>query len=192
MPIEKKYDSKKHDRKIPIGQELSLNKSSIVYLKTTPPRSCLRWKLTGRIFKIVGLRWVPTGKIFTSSTTKVDSEPQNSLNEDITNHNEYEQTLDVSAGTLNLSAGISFNPKKEGLRAWLLKRMISQKQGLKEFSTDEHVMIFDHNSSELRIHDHNNEQSSSKLVLNVVPSANKTATSRQELELLFHHHKAML
>ncbi|GKG52332.1 hypothetical protein Tco_0547207, partial [Tanacetum coccineum] len=34
--------------------------------------------------------------------------------------------------------------------------------------------------------------SSSKLVPNVVPLAVKTATSRQELELLFHHHIAML
>ncbi|GKA05582.1 hypothetical protein Tco_0684702 [Tanacetum coccineum] len=51
-----------------------------------------------------GHRWVPTGKIFTSSTTKVDSEPTNGSNEDITNQYECEQTLDVSAGTLNLSA----------------------------------------------------------------------------------------
>ncbi|GJS94543.1 hypothetical protein Tco_0801511 [Tanacetum coccineum] len=128
------------------------------------PRSCLRWKPTGKIFKTVGLRWVPTGKIFTSSTTKVDSEPTNGSNEDITNQYECEQTLDVSAGTLNLSAGTSFNPKKEGLRV----------------------------CSELGIHDHNNEPSSSKLVPKVVPPADKTATSRQELELLFHHHITML
>nr|GEX63500.1 integrase, catalytic region, zinc finger, CCHC-type, peptidase aspartic, catalytic [Tanacetum cinerariifolium] len=37
------------------------------------------------------------------------------------------------------------------------------------------------------LHDHNNEQSSSKLVPDVVPPADKTDTSRQELELLFHH-----
>nr|GFC34568.1 hypothetical protein [Tanacetum cinerariifolium] len=61
------------------------------------PRSCLRWKSMGRIFKTFGLRWVPTGKIFTSSTTKVDSEPPNGSNADITNHNEYKQTLDVSS-----------------------------------------------------------------------------------------------
>ncbi|GKG15114.1 hypothetical protein Tco_0354714, partial [Tanacetum coccineum] len=61
------------------------------------PRSCLRWKPTGKIFKTVGLMWVPTGKIFTSSTTKVDSEPQNGSNEDITNQYECNQTLDVSA-----------------------------------------------------------------------------------------------
>ncbi|GKE99419.1 hypothetical protein Tco_0022770, partial [Tanacetum coccineum] len=104
---------------------------------------------TGKIFKTVGLRWVPTGRIFTSSTTKVDSKPTNGSNEDITNKYECEQTLDVSAGTLNLSV-------------------------------------------ELGIHDHNNEPSSSKLVPKVVPPADKTSTSQQELELLFHHHITML
>ncbi|GJV01352.1 hypothetical protein Tco_1334921 [Tanacetum coccineum] len=53
-------------------------------------------------------------------------------------------------------------------------------------------MTSDHNSSKLRIHDHNNEPPSSKLVPKVVPPAVKTATSRQELELLFHHHITML
>ncbi|GJS22474.1 hypothetical protein Tco_0451106 [Tanacetum coccineum] len=60
-------------------------------------RSCLRWKPTGKIFRTVGLRWVPTGKIFTSSTTKVDSEPTNGSNDDITNQYACKQTLDVSA-----------------------------------------------------------------------------------------------
>ncbi|GKC35993.1 retrovirus-related pol polyprotein from transposon TNT 1-94 [Tanacetum coccineum] len=92
--------------------------------------------------------WVPTGKIFTSSTTKVDSEPTNGFNKDITNQYECEQTLDFSAGTLNLSAGTSFNPKKEGLRVC-------------------------------------NEPSSLKLVPKVVPSADTTAPSKQELDLLF-------
>ncbi|GKG01618.1 hypothetical protein Tco_0306323, partial [Tanacetum coccineum] len=55
-----------------------------------------------------------------------------------------------------------------------------------------HQMTSDHNRSELGIHDYSNEQSSSKLVLKVVPLAVKTATSRQELELLFHNHIAML
>ncbi|GJT10170.1 hypothetical protein Tco_0857212 [Tanacetum coccineum] len=128
------------------------------------PRSCLRWKPTGKLFKTVGLKWIPTGKIFTSSTTKVDSEPTNGLNDDITNQYECKQTLDVSAGTLNIHAGTSLNPTKEGLRV----------------------------CSELRIHDHSNELSSSKLVPKVVPPADKTATSRQELELLFHHHITML
>ncbi|GKA88786.1 hypothetical protein Tco_0810550 [Tanacetum coccineum] len=55
-----------------------------------------------------------------------------------------------------------------------------------------HQMTSDHNRSELGIQDHSNEQSSSKLVPKVVPLAVKTATSRQELGLLFHLHIAML
>ncbi|GKB34991.1 hypothetical protein Tco_0879933, partial [Tanacetum coccineum] len=42
-----------------------------------------------------------------------------------------------------------------------------------------------HNSTELRIQDHNNEPSSLKLVPNVVPISDETDTSLQELELLF-------
>ncbi|GJS51448.1 hypothetical protein Tco_0624810 [Tanacetum coccineum] len=53
-------------------------------------------------------------------------------------------------------------------------------------------MTSDHNRSELGIHDHSNEPSSSKLVPKVVPLAVKTATSRQKLELLFHLHISML
>ncbi|GJY10475.1 hypothetical protein Tco_0378660 [Tanacetum coccineum] len=55
-----------------------------------------------------------------------------------------------------------------------------------------HQMTSDHNRSELGIQDHSNEPSSSKLVPKVVPLAVKTATSRQELELLFHHHMQLL
>ncbi|GKE83515.1 hypothetical protein Tco_1557257, partial [Tanacetum coccineum] len=73
-----------------------------------------------------------------------------------------------------------------------------------------HQMMSDHNSSDLApqrqemVSAENNtsgpnsefkttaEPSSSKLVPKVVPRAVKTATSRQELELLFHHHIAML
>ncbi|GJT21245.1 retrovirus-related pol polyprotein from transposon TNT 1-94 [Tanacetum coccineum] len=55
-----------------------------------------------------------------------------------------------------------------------------------------HQMTSDHNRSELRIQDHSNEQSSSKLVPKVVPLVVKTTTSRQKLELLFHLHIAML
>ncbi|GJX30717.1 ribonuclease H-like domain-containing protein [Tanacetum coccineum] len=133
------------------GHRFSIKKTSVVHEKTMNPRSCLRWKPTGKIFKYVGLMWVPTGKIFTSSTTKVDSEPTNGSNDDITNQYECEQTLDVSACTLNLSA----------------------------------AMTSDHNSSELRIHDHSNEPSSLKMVPKVVPPADKKATSQQELELIF-------
>ncbi|GJS74847.1 hypothetical protein Tco_0707688 [Tanacetum coccineum] len=48
--------------KIPIGQRFSPNKTSAIYVKTTPPRSGLTWKPTGRIFTYVSLRWIPTRK----------------------------------------------------------------------------------------------------------------------------------
>nr|GFA94008.1 hypothetical protein [Tanacetum cinerariifolium] len=158
-PVEQTSFGKKPKGHIPKGHRFSIKKTSVVHEKTTTPRSCLKWKLTSKILKIVGLSWVLTGKIFKSITTKVESEPSNGSNEDITNPYECEQTLDVSADTLNLSADTSFNPIKEGLRV----------------------------CSELRIHDHNNESSSSKLVPKVVPPADKTATSQQELKLLFSH-----
>ncbi|GJW81946.1 hypothetical protein Tco_0145921 [Tanacetum coccineum] len=135
-PVEQISVAKKPERQILTGHRFSIKKTSAVHEKTMTLRYCLRWKLTGKIFRTVGLRWVPTGKIFTPSTTKVDSEPPNGSNADITNQYESAQTLDVSAGTSNLSAGTSFNPKKEELRV----------------------------CSELGIHDHNNELSSSKLV----------------------------
>ncbi|GJX81733.1 hypothetical protein Tco_0331214 [Tanacetum coccineum] len=46
-------------------------------------------------------------------------------------------------------------------------------------------MTFEHNSSSLRIHDHNNEPSSSKLVPIVSPPADTDAPSQQEFDLLF-------
>ncbi|GKA20754.1 hypothetical protein Tco_0700743 [Tanacetum coccineum] len=49
------------------------------------------------VFKTVGLRWVPTRKIFASSTTTVDCESPHGSNADITNPYECKQTLDVSA-----------------------------------------------------------------------------------------------
>nr|GEY66327.1 hypothetical protein [Tanacetum cinerariifolium] len=61
----------------------------------------------------VGLRWVPTGRILTSCTTKVYSEPLNGSNAYITNQYECEQTLDVSVGTLNLSADADVPSQQE-------------------------------------------------------------------------------
>ncbi|GKB08633.1 hypothetical protein Tco_0836945 [Tanacetum coccineum] len=63
------------------------------------PRSCLRWKPTGRIFDTVGLRWIPTGKLLDSCTGKVDSETPHGSNVDISKIHEYKQTLDLSACT---------------------------------------------------------------------------------------------
>ncbi|GKE29811.1 hypothetical protein Tco_1445195, partial [Tanacetum coccineum] len=129
-PVEQTSFAKKPERQIPKGHRFSIKKTFVV----------------------------PTRNIFESSTTKVDSEPPNGSNEDITNPYECKQTLN----------------------------------GFKEFKYDKQEMTSDHNSSELGIHDHSNEPSSSKLVPKVVPLADKTTTSRQELELLFHHHITML
>ncbi|GKC57662.1 hypothetical protein Tco_1085260 [Tanacetum coccineum] len=71
-PVKPKSHTQKPGRQIAIGQRFSLNKSSAVHEKPNTPRSCLRWKPTGRIFKTVSLRWIPTGKMFIDSTTKVD------------------------------------------------------------------------------------------------------------------------
>ncbi|GJZ08494.1 hypothetical protein Tco_0542777 [Tanacetum coccineum] len=94
-PVEPKNHTHKPGRRNGIGQRFSLNKSSAVHEKPHTPRSYLRWKPTGRIFKTVSLRWIPTGKVFIDSTTKVDSEPPNGSNDDITNPYECNQTLYV-------------------------------------------------------------------------------------------------
>nr|GEW55917.1 retrovirus-related Pol polyprotein from transposon TNT 1-94 [Tanacetum cinerariifolium] len=117
-PVEQTSFAKKPKRQIPKGHSFSIKKTSVVHEKTMTPRSCLRWKPTSKIFKTVGLRWVPTGKIFTSSITKVDSEPTNGSNEDIINQYKCEQTLDVSASTLNLSVDFQDSPdNKEDTRS---------------------------------------------------------------------------
>ncbi|GJV83205.1 hypothetical protein Tco_1523103 [Tanacetum coccineum] len=105
-------------------------------------------------------RWVPTGKTFASSTTKVESEPPNGSNADIPNQCESEQALNVSAAD---QASVFMEMMYVHISSGLVL----------------HQMTSDHNRSELGIHDHSNEPSSSKLILKVVPLAVMTATSRQ-------------
>ncbi|GJR52884.1 hypothetical protein Tco_1403405 [Tanacetum coccineum] len=76
----------------------SSNKTTTVYEKTSP-RSDLRWKPTGRIFKTISLRWIPKGKILASCTSKDDSEPTHGSNVNIPNIQECKQTLDLSTST---------------------------------------------------------------------------------------------
>ncbi|GJW83536.1 hypothetical protein Tco_0156681 [Tanacetum coccineum] len=71
-PIEQKSHTQQPGRQIFTGHRFSPNKSFAMYEKTSP-RFDLRWKLTGRILNTVGLRWVPTRKIFTCCTSKADS-----------------------------------------------------------------------------------------------------------------------
>ncbi|GJR63355.1 hypothetical protein Tco_1505517 [Tanacetum coccineum] len=132
-PVEPKNHTHKPGRQNGIGQRFSLNKSSAVHEKPHTPRSCLRWKPTGRIFKTVSLRWIPTGKVFIDSTTKVDSEPPNGSNDDITNPYECNQTLYVSAGTSNSSAGTSVNPLKERLGQFKPRSSLSDDVWTKQF-----------------------------------------------------------
>nr|GEW89503.1 hypothetical protein [Tanacetum cinerariifolium] len=89
--------------KVPSNKTTKRNKPVAQISVTKKPKRQIP-KDIGKIFKTVGLRWVPTGKIFASSTTKVDNKPLNGSNADITNQYECEQTLDVSAGTLYLTA----------------------------------------------------------------------------------------
>nr|GEV89841.1 retrovirus-related Pol polyprotein from transposon TNT 1-94 [Tanacetum cinerariifolium] len=74
----------------------SPNKSSTAYEKISP-RSDLRWKPTSRILKFVGLRWIPTGKLFESCTSKVDNKPPHGFNGDISRIHVCKQTMDFSA-----------------------------------------------------------------------------------------------
>ncbi|GKC09824.1 hypothetical protein Tco_1001434 [Tanacetum coccineum] len=74
--VEMKNESKKSERRISTGKKFFPNKTSIVYVKTTPPRSGLTWKPTGRIFTFVGLGWIPTGKAvgnFLNTNTNMSS-----------------------------------------------------------------------------------------------------------------------
>ncbi|GJW36897.1 hypothetical protein Tco_0059817 [Tanacetum coccineum] len=199
IPVEKSSASKKPERQIPTGHTFLNKNTTTVPEKTMNPRSCLRWKPTGRIFSNVRLRWIPTGKLLNSCTGKVDSEPAHGSIVDIPHIHACKQTLGLSAGTsfngqkqqrIDLNADALYNEKQENLRVWLLKLLISKKPVPEWPRLVLHQMTSDHNRSELGIQDHSNEPSSSKLVPKVVPLAVKTATSRQELELLFHHHIA--
>ncbi|GJY62548.1 hypothetical protein Tco_0463205 [Tanacetum coccineum] len=215
MPVEKSSASKKPERQIPTGHRFLNKKTTTVPEKTMNPRSCLRWKPTGRIFSNVRLRWIPTGKLLNSCTGKVDSEHAHGSIVDIPHIHACKQTLGLRAGTsfngqkqqrIDLNANALYNEKQENLRVWprssmFKRRLIAADQASVFMAMMSvhissglvlHQMTSDHNRSELRIHDHGNEPSSSKLVPKVVPLAVKTATSRQELELLFHHHISML
>ncbi|GJS21816.1 hypothetical protein Tco_0450448 [Tanacetum coccineum] len=193
MPVEKSSASKKPERQIPTGHRFSNKKTTTVPEKTRTPRSCLRWQPTGRILKTVCLRWVPTGRLFNSCTSKVESEPTHGSNVDIYHIHACKQTLGLSAETSArmVSQKMSYIKRRlitaDQASVFMAMMSVHISSGLVL-----HQMTSDHNRSELGIQDHSNEPSSSKLVPKVVPLAVKTATSRQELELLFHHHIAML
>ncbi|GJV12439.1 hypothetical protein Tco_1353980 [Tanacetum coccineum] len=139
--------------------------------------------------------WVPTGKTFASSTTKVESEPPNGSNADIPNQCGQRTSSNVMQVHSEVQYIVqSYRGRTQSLVA--KKKDISENRASRNFD----LMIIKWRllkitlqaPPQLGIQDHSNEQSSSKLVPKVVPLAVKTATSRQELELLFHLHIAML
>nr|GEV57119.1 Ty3/gypsy retrotransposon protein [Tanacetum cinerariifolium] len=73
-PVDQKTHTQILGMQIFTGDGFSPNKTFDVYEKTSP-RSDLRWKPTGRIFKSVSLRWIPTRKLFDSFTSKVTVNP---------------------------------------------------------------------------------------------------------------------
>ncbi|GJZ89901.1 hypothetical protein Tco_0661828 [Tanacetum coccineum] len=116
-----------HARLIPTGHRFSNKKTTTVPEKTLNPTSCLRWQLTGRILKTVGLRWVPTRKLFNSCTSKVESKPTHGSNVDIHHIHACKQTLGLSAGTsfngqkqqrIDLNADALYKEKQENLRVF--------------------------------------------------------------------------
>nr|GEW68491.1 actin-binding, cofilin/tropomyosin type [Tanacetum cinerariifolium] len=68
-PVDPTSHTQKLGRKIVTGHSFPPHKLSAVLEKTNTPRSCLWWILTGRIFNTGGLKWVPTGKTFTTKTS---------------------------------------------------------------------------------------------------------------------------
>ncbi|GJW27329.1 hypothetical protein Tco_0041140 [Tanacetum coccineum] len=187
MPVAKSSASKKPERQIPTGHRFSNKKTTTVPEKTMTPRLCLSWKLTGRIFKTIGLRWVPTGKIFAFSTNKVNSEPAHGSIVDIPHIYACKQTLGLSAGTsfngqqqqrIDITADALYNEKQENLRVWLLKFLISKKPVPECSGLVLHQMTSDHNRSELGILVHSNEQVKFKVVPKVVLKQTRTVFTK--------------
>ncbi|GKC89370.1 retrovirus-related pol polyprotein from transposon TNT 1-94 [Tanacetum coccineum] len=197
MPKEKTRESKRPERQIPSGHRFSKKKTTTVPEKTMTPRSCLRWKQTGKISKTVGLRWVPTGKLF---NFWVDSEPTHGSIVDNPHIHACKQTLGLSAGTsfngqkqqrINLNADALYNVKQENLRVWLLKMLISKKPvpECSDLAPQRQEMSVENVSSGLvpqgqKASDYDNSDPVPPRQ-NVVPIAEKTDSSQQGLEFLF-------
>ncbi|GJS22017.1 hypothetical protein Tco_0450649 [Tanacetum coccineum] len=81
-PVEPKNHTHKPGRRNGIGQRFSLNKSSAVHEKPHTPRSYLRWKPTGRIFKTVSLR-------YDGEENSLPPEPQDEMNRSFIAQNSY-------------------------------------------------------------------------------------------------------
>ncbi|GKC08077.1 hypothetical protein Tco_0999687 [Tanacetum coccineum] len=98
-PAERIPNVNKPERWISKGYRFSPNKSSAMHEKQSLIGLVLGGESEGRIFKDAGLKWIPTEKMFTDNTTKVNSEPPNGKKMMIiTNYMNAIKTLNVSAG----------------------------------------------------------------------------------------------
>ncbi|GJY73225.1 hypothetical protein Tco_0477656 [Tanacetum coccineum] len=129
-----------------------------------------RGATNGRILKTVCLRWVPTGKTFASSTTKVESEPPNGSNADIPNQCESEQALNVSAGPVPHDKMMSDHNSSD----LALQRQEMSVENVSSGLVPQRQKASDYDNSD-----------PVPPRQNVVPSAEKTDSSQQGLEFLF-------
>ncbi|GJR01921.1 putative ribonuclease H-like domain-containing protein [Tanacetum coccineum] len=112
-PVDPTSHTQKPDRKIVTGHSFSPNKSSAVHEKTNTPRSYLSG--TDRVefltlLVLSGFHWKEHSHLGTAKRM-IDELPNGSIDY-ITNSYKCDQTLNVSAGTLNLSAGPLLKEKK--------------------------------------------------------------------------------
>ncbi|GJW47350.1 hypothetical protein Tco_0078996 [Tanacetum coccineum] len=138
------------------------------------------------IFTNVGLKWIPTGKMFTDSTTKVGSEPPNGSNEDITNPYECEETLngfmefkydDHELWHLQTTLQAPFLKEKKGVRFSAL--YLQKKRNL---------LVFDHSHqhpSNFPMLVQSLSGSTSGLVQNLVSPTTYVPPSKRDYEILF-------
>nr|GEY82338.1 hypothetical protein [Tanacetum cinerariifolium] len=91
--------SKEHDTSSILGNDAPYDDADIRPIYDEEPMA-----------ETVGLRWVLTGRILTSITTKVEKEPLNGSNADITNQYECKQTLDRQDSYITTNVGITIPP----------------------------------------------------------------------------------
>ncbi|GJV32739.1 retrovirus-related pol polyprotein from transposon TNT 1-94 [Tanacetum coccineum] len=181
IPVEKKSESKNHGRQIPIGQRYSPNKSSNVYLKTTPLRSGLTWKPTGRIFNQVGLKWIPIKKpVETQYNTNDSASP---LGKETHNPKTVIcANSSLSAGYSTQSKGYHVYNKRTRLIVESIHLIFYEFKEMSETSVANDTSGLIPQQQKASVYDNSDPDPQ---LQNVSPLADTTAPSQQELDLLF-------
>ena len=96
-----------------------------MHKKLSNPRPCHKWIPTGRTFKYVGLKWIPSGKVLTDGNAMVDRETPKGLDTFVTNPYICNQVCNVSAGSPYSVAGTSIIHYLRSLKVWRPKASIS-------------------------------------------------------------------